>query len=69
MREGSVFTSYIGRFAYDEANLRFRFLEGIEDEREPAYAHYFFYKEVSYTLVIEPYSADKEKLLGGRCIY
>ena len=45
-REGSEFTSYVGRFAYDEENLRYRFLEGLVDEREPAYAHYYFFKEV-----------------------
>jgi hypothetical protein len=48
VREGSVFTAYRERFAYDEANLRFRYLAGMVDEREPAYAHYFFFKEVSY---------------------
>lgn len=46
VREYATFTSYVGRFAYDEGNERFRFLEGLEDEREPLYAHYFFYKEV-----------------------
>ena len=48
VREGSVFTPYRERFAYDIANLRYRYLAGLEDEREPAYAHYFFYKEVVY---------------------
>ena len=46
VREGSVFTAYRERFAYDVANLRYRYLAGLEDAREPAYAHYFFYKEV-----------------------
>ena len=45
-REGDVFTSYVGRFAYDEGNERYRFLEGLVDEREPLYAHYFFFAEV-----------------------
>ena len=47
VREGSVFTAYRERFAYDLGNLRFRYLAGLIDEREPAYAHYFFFKEVS----------------------
>ena len=51
VREGSVFTPYRERFAYDVANLRYRYLAGLEDEREPAYAHYFFYKEVVYILL------------------
>ena len=47
IRESSTFTSYVGRFAYDEGNLRYRFLEGLVDEREPLFAHYFFFKEVN----------------------
>ena len=31
--------------------LRFRYLAGLEDEREPAYAHYFFYKEVAIQII------------------
>lgn len=46
IREGSTITRLRGRFAYDEDNLRFRFLEGLADEREPLFAHYFFFKEV-----------------------
>ena len=45
-------TRYVGRFAYDEGSQRFRFLEGLVDEREPVYAHYFFYGEVLYTEAI-----------------
>ena len=51
VREGSVFTAYRESAAYDEANLRFRYLAGLEDEREPAYAHYFFYKEVAIQII------------------
>lgn len=45
VREGSEITRFSGRIAYDEENLRFRFLEGLADERQPQFAHYFFYKE------------------------
>ena len=51
IREGAVFTGYRERFAYDEGNLRYRFLAGLADQREPAYAHYFFFKEVSQCFV------------------
>lgn len=44
VREGSNITRFSGRIAYDEDNLRFRFLEGLADDREPLFAHYFFYK-------------------------
>ena len=37
---------YHGRIAYDEENFRFRFLEGLDEQRGYAFAHYFFYKEV-----------------------
>ena len=52
VREGSIFTPYRERFAYDVANLRYRYLAGLEDERELAYAHYFFYKEVWLDYVV-----------------
>ena len=55
VREGSIFTAYRESFAYDVANLRFRYLAGLEDEREPAYAHYFFYKEVWYIVIVARY--------------
>ena len=47
IREGAVFTAYRESFAYDVYNLRYRYLAGLEDEREPAYAYYFFFKEAS----------------------
>lgn len=50
VREGSTISRFSGRIAYDEDNLRFRFLEGLADERQPQFAHYFFYKETPVRL-------------------
>lgn len=36
--------------------MRYRFLEGLYDEREPAYAHYFFFNEVSHNYDSAVYS-------------
>ena len=51
VREGSSISRFTGRIAYDEDNLRFRFLEGIADERQPQFAHYFFYKDLPVSTV------------------
>lgn len=69
-REYSTFTFYTGRFAYDGYNERYRFLEGLPDEHEPEYAHYFFFKEVSYyydSVVHTIYTNDSYTEISAPC--